>query len=144
MLASRSALSHTAPSHPDRCTNTAPCWNHTEPPQRVLKENTAGQTAADRESYLDTQVTHRMMGRSVTVALQQHITGVVCLTVRSRAVGSSPDDLPAFSINTPTLLTLPTALHWSKTHTQLLTTEMEADIHKCAADTHLNLPSSAH
>lgn len=38
--ASRSASSRTAPSHPDQHTNTAPCWDHTEPLQRVLKVNT--------------------------------------------------------------------------------------------------------
>jgi len=41
------------------------------------------------------------------------------LTVRSRVVGSSPDHLVTFSINAPTLMTPPTALHRPiHTHTQ--------------------------
>lgn len=38
--ASRSVWYRTAPSHPGQRTNTAPCWAHTEPLQRVLKVNT--------------------------------------------------------------------------------------------------------
>lgn len=46
---------------------------------------------------------------------------LVFLTMRSWAAGSSPSDLLTFSVDTPTLLTPPTALHRSThTHTQKL------------------------
>lgn len=54
--ASRSVSSHRAPSRPDPRTNTAPCWSHTEQPQRVLKQNSAARTAAGRGTHLDRQV----------------------------------------------------------------------------------------
>lgn len=49
---------------------------------------------------------------------------LVFLTMRSWAAGSSPSDLLTFSVDTPTLLTPPTALHRSthtRAHTQTCT-----------------------
>lgn len=70
---SRSVSSRRAPSRPYPRTNTAPCWSHTEQPQRVLKQYSAAQTAAGRGMHLDGRVdTETGAQRKTSGVLLQH------------------------------------------------------------------------
>lgn len=89
---------------------------------------------------------HIIINETRMTLIWMNIT-VVGLTEWSWAVGSSRRHLLTITIYTPTLLTTHTALQWSVyacTHMELHTTERELEIRRHVADTHLNLPSSAH
>lgn len=77
-MVSHSVLYHIAPSHPGQHTSTAPCCGHTEPLQRVLKLNTSGETAADRETHLYTR--HQVYDIRI-IKHYTHIAGMEMLMV---------------------------------------------------------------
>lgn len=68
------------------------------------------------------------------------------LTGKGRVVGSSPSNLPTIGINTPALLTPPTALHGSEhTNTEVdnhrMTDSSNGEERKRRAEVHVSVPS---